>query len=357
MPWARRSAPPTRDAKATFSYDASSALVQQITQGAPADVFASADTANMDKLTAASLNGTEPVIFATNLLQIIVAPGNPKGITGVADLANPDLKVVVCAPEVPCGAYAKQIFDKAGTTVTPVSLEQNVKGVVTKVTAGEADAGIVYVTDVTAAGTKAAGVDIPADINVVAKYPIATVKTSTNQDVDQAFIDFLLGDRRPGDHGEVRLRLAVTTTAPVRPVAVHRRVGRERLPLPALILAIIAIGFFALPFVGLLWKAPWGDVWSILTSRQLAHRAATVAVLLDVGDGPGGPVRRPPRVAPGPGVVPGSGAGASALHAVDGAAAGRGRRRPVLRARPPRSGRPVPRPVVRHHAAVHDLRA
>ena len=76
------------DAKATFSYDASSALVQQITQGAPADVFASADTANMDKLTAASLNGTEPVIFATNLLQIIVAPGNPKGITGVADLAN-----------------------------------------------------------------------------------------------------------------------------------------------------------------------------------------------------------------------------------------------------------------------------
>ena len=78
--------------------------------------------------------------------------------------------------------------------MTPVSLEQNVKGVVTKVTAGEADAGIVYATDVTAAGTKAAGVDIPADINVVAKYPIATVKTSTNQDVDQAFIDFLLGD-------------------------------------------------------------------------------------------------------------------------------------------------------------------
>lgn len=182
------------DAKATFSYDASSALVQQITQGAPADVFASADTANMDKLTAASLNGTEPVIFATNLLQIIVAPGNPKGITGVPDLANPALKVVVCAPEVPCGAYAKQIFDKAGVTVTPVSLEQNVKGVVTKVTAGEADAGIVYQTDVTAAGTKAAGVDIPEDINVVAKYPIATVKTSTNQDADQAFIDFLLGD-------------------------------------------------------------------------------------------------------------------------------------------------------------------
>jgi molybdate transport system substrate-binding protein len=182
------------DAKTMFSYDASSALVQQITQGAPADLFASADTANMDKLTAASLNGTEPVVFATNLLQIIVAPGNPKGITGVAELAKPDLKVVLCAPEVPCGKYAKQILDTAAVALTPVSLEQNVKGVVTKVTAGEADAGIVYVTDVTAAGSKAAGVDIPANINVVAKYPIASVKTSKNPEVDQTFIDFLLGD-------------------------------------------------------------------------------------------------------------------------------------------------------------------
>ena len=181
------------DAKATFSYDASSALVQQITRGAPADLFASADTANMDKLTAASLNGTQPVIFATTLLRIIVAPGNPKGITGVADLVTPDLKVVLCAPEVPCGKYAKQILDTAGVAVTPVSLEQNVKGVVTKVTSGEADAGIVYVTDVTAAGSKAEGVDIPADINVVAQYPIASVKTSNHPEADQAFIDFLLG--------------------------------------------------------------------------------------------------------------------------------------------------------------------
>jgi molybdate transport system substrate-binding protein len=114
------------DAKATFTFDASSALVQQITEGAPADVFASADTANMDKLTDAGLNGNEPVIFATNLLAIIVAPDNPLGITGVEDLENPDLKVVVCAEEVPCGRYAKQIFDNAGVTVTPVSLEQNV---------------------------------------------------------------------------------------------------------------------------------------------------------------------------------------------------------------------------------------
>ena len=181
------------DAQATFSFDASSALVQQITEGAPADVLASADTANMDKLTEAALNGSEPVVFATNLLTIITAPDNPLGITGVADLANPDIKTVICAPEVPCGNYANQLFTSAGVAVTPVSLEQNVRGVVTKVTAGEADAGIVYVTDVIAAGDAADMVEIPADINVVAEYPIATVAASQNQEVGEAFIDFLLG--------------------------------------------------------------------------------------------------------------------------------------------------------------------
>jgi molybdate transport system substrate-binding protein len=181
------------DAEATFSFDASSALVQQITEGAPADVFASADTANMDKLVEAQMNGSEPVVFATNLLTIIVAPDNPLGITGVADMEGGDIKTVVCAPEVPCGRYAAEIFTNAGVTVTPVSLEQNVRGVVTKVTAGEADAGIVYVTDVTAAGDAAGMVEIPADINVVAEYPVATVTGSANAEVGEAFIDFLTG--------------------------------------------------------------------------------------------------------------------------------------------------------------------
>jgi molybdate transport system substrate-binding protein len=181
------------DAMAEFSFDASSALVQQITEGAPADVYASADTANMDKLTEAALNGTDPVVFATNLLTIIVAPDNPLGITGVDDLANPDLDVVVCAPEVPCGNYANQIFEAAGVAVTPDSFEQNVRGVVTKVTAGEADAGIVYVTDVIAAGDAADMVEIPEDINVVAEYPIATVAESASPEVGEAFIDFVLG--------------------------------------------------------------------------------------------------------------------------------------------------------------------
>ena len=100
-----------------FSFDASSALVTQIIEGAPADVFASADTANMDKLTA-GMNGTDPVIFATNLLTIIVPAGNPAAVTGVEDLANPDLNVVLCAEEVPCGNYANQILEAAGVEVT-----------------------------------------------------------------------------------------------------------------------------------------------------------------------------------------------------------------------------------------------
>jgi len=176
-----------------FSFDASSALATQITEGAPADVFASADTANMDKLTDAELNGSDPVMFATNLLTIIVPAGNPEGITGVEDLANPDLTVVLCAEEVPCGNYANQILDAAGVEVTPASLEENVRGVVTKVTADEADAGIVYVTDVAAAGDAADSVEIPEDVNVLAEYPIATVGDSDDQEAGQAFIDFLTG--------------------------------------------------------------------------------------------------------------------------------------------------------------------
>ena len=177
--------------KVTFSFAASSELVTQINQGAPADVFASADQNNMTKLTDAGGNDGEPVVFATNRAEIIVAPGNPKGITGVADLAKPDLLVVSCAPEVPCGRYAAQIFDKAKVTVTPKSLEENVRAVVTKVTLGEADAGIVYATDVINAGDKAAGVEIPDDLNVVAKYPIAVTKESKNSGTAKAFVDFV----------------------------------------------------------------------------------------------------------------------------------------------------------------------
>jgi molybdate transport system substrate-binding protein len=176
----------------TFNFAASSELVTQINQGAPADVFASADEANMTKLTDAGNNGAEPADFATNQLEIIVQPGNPHGITEVADLADPDLIVVTCAPEVPIGAYTAEVFANAGVEVTPDSLEENVRAVVTKVTAGEADAGIVYTTDVLAAGDQAEGVEIAADVNVTATYPIAVTGEAPNAGGAAAFVAFVL---------------------------------------------------------------------------------------------------------------------------------------------------------------------
>jgi molybdate transport system substrate-binding protein len=176
-------------AKVTFNFAGSQALATQIQQGAPADVFASADLTNMDKVK--DLTGT-PRNFASNLLQIVVEKGNPRNVQGLDDLANPDLKVVLAAPEVPAGKYAAEILGKAGVTVKAVSEEDNVKAVVTKVSLGEADAGIVYVTDVTAGGDKVEGVAIPEDQNVLATYPIATVKASKAQDQAQAFVDLVL---------------------------------------------------------------------------------------------------------------------------------------------------------------------
>lgn len=177
----------------TFNFAGSGDLVTQIVEGAPADVFASADDSNMAKLTDAALQAGEPVVIARNTFQIIVEPGNPKGITGVADLTDPDLVVVLCADNVPCGKGAAAILEQAGATVTPKSLEEKVKGVVTKVTAGEADAGIVYVTDVQAAGAAAEGVDIAADVNVTNNYPIVVTEDAPNADTAQAFVDFVAG--------------------------------------------------------------------------------------------------------------------------------------------------------------------
>ena len=182
------------DATVTFNFAGSGDLVTQITQGAPADIFVSADDSNMKKLIDAGEAVGEPVDIAKNTTQIIVEPGNPKGVTGVADLAKPDLIVVLCADTVPCGKSAATVLKNAGVTVTPASFEDKVKGVVTKVTAGEADAGIVYVTDVMAAGNAAAGVDVPADINVINNYPMALTKESPNPTTAKAFMDFVASD-------------------------------------------------------------------------------------------------------------------------------------------------------------------
>ncbi len=177
-----------------FSFGASSDIARQIGEGAPIDVFASADSKNMDAVAAGAGIDGDPAVFATNSLQVIVGPGNPKGIRTLADLAREDVLVVACSPEVPIGRYTQQVLDAAGVVVTPVSLEENVKAIVSKVTLGEADAGVVYRTDVIAAGSKAEGVDIPADVNVTASYPIAVLKASAARAAAVDFVDFVLGE-------------------------------------------------------------------------------------------------------------------------------------------------------------------
>jgi len=157
------------NATVTFNFAGSTSLVASINNGAPADVFASADQPNMDKIVNAGNATSSPANFATNKLQIVVPPSNPKGIKGLADLANPGTVVILCAPAVPCGNYANQALTKAGVKVTPKSQEQDVNAVVSKVSLGEADAGIVYVTDVKAAGaldvqTRHPGQDVPAHL-------------------------------------------------------------------------------------------------------------------------------------------------------------------------------------------------
>jgi molybdate transport system substrate-binding protein len=174
--------------RVTFNFAGSQALATQIRQGAPADVFASADVPNLDKVE--DLVG-EPRVFAGNRLAIVVERGNPRGVDGLDDLAAGDLKVVLAAAEVPAGKYARQVLDQAGVRVRPVSEEDDVKSVVTKVSLGEADAGLVYVTDVTAGGDRVEGVDIPTGQNVTASYPIAVVTASEAQDEARAFVDLV----------------------------------------------------------------------------------------------------------------------------------------------------------------------
>ena len=176
-----------------FNYNGSSSLATSITQGAPADVFASAAPANMKTVTDAGDAAGTPQVFTRNTGEIMVEKGNPKKITSVKDLANSAIKVAVCAPEVPCGAVATAIFKNAGVTVKPVSEETNVGGVVTKVTLGEVDAGIVYVTDVKESEGKATGVPIPASQNDITEYPIAQVKGAPNATGAKAFISYVLG--------------------------------------------------------------------------------------------------------------------------------------------------------------------
>jgi molybdate transport system substrate-binding protein len=177
-----------------FNFAGSSDLAQQIVNGAPADVFAAASDATMRTVTDGGAAAGEPVIFAKNVLQIATAPGNPKGIATFADLAGPDLKVVVCAPQVPCGAAATKIEQATGVTLAPVSEEPDVKSTLGKVTSGDADAALVYVTDVAAAGAGVQGVDFPEAAQASTNYPIVVTADAPQPELAAKFQQLVTGE-------------------------------------------------------------------------------------------------------------------------------------------------------------------
>jgi molybdate transport system substrate-binding protein len=175
----------------TFNFGASSALATQITQGAPADVFASASAKNMDQVVTGN-KAANPTTFVKNVMEIAVPPSNPAKVTQLSDLAKSGVKVVLCQVQVPCGATAQKVFTNAKITVKPVSEEADVKSTLAKVELGEADAGVVYVTDVLAAKDKVRGIQIPDDVNASTSYPIAQLTGTKNPDLAKAFVDYVL---------------------------------------------------------------------------------------------------------------------------------------------------------------------
>jgi molybdate transport system substrate-binding protein len=177
--------------KVVLNFAASSDLATQITQGAPADVFASASAKNMTQVTDAG-GAASPTTFVKNVMEIAVPPANPGKVTALADLAKAAIKLAVCQAQVPCGSTAATVFKNANLTVRPVTLEPDVKSVLGKVELGEVDAGVVYVTDVRAAGDKVMGIVIPDDVNASTSYPIAALTKAGNAAGAAAFVAYVL---------------------------------------------------------------------------------------------------------------------------------------------------------------------
>ncbi|WFE32632.1 molybdate ABC transporter substrate-binding protein [Micromonospora sp. WMMD975] len=175
----------------TFNFAGSSALANQINQGAPADVFASASPTNMQSVT----GDGPPTTFVRNQLVIAVPTGNPKGIRALADLTGPGLKVALCAEQVPCGAAATKALTAARVKLTPVTLEQDVKGALSKVKLGEVDAALVYRTDIRAATADVDGVEFPESAGAINDYPIVVLKNAPNKPAARAFVAYVRSDR------------------------------------------------------------------------------------------------------------------------------------------------------------------
>jgi molybdate transport system substrate-binding protein len=179
----------------TFNFAGSSALATQINSGAPADVFAAASPATMKTVTDAGNGVGTPTVFVRNQLVIAVPKGNPKNITSLAGLTAPGVKVALCAVEVPCGAAAKKALDAAGVKLTPVTLEQDVKSALTKVTLGEVDAALVYRTDAKAAASDVDGIEFPESAGAINDYPIVALKGAPNPAGAAAFVSFVESDK------------------------------------------------------------------------------------------------------------------------------------------------------------------
>jgi molybdate transport system substrate-binding protein len=177
-----------------FDFEGSSTLTEHIINGAAADVFASADKAQMDKVGKAGLISGNPIDFASNTLVIVTAPGNPEHIASFADLTRPDLSVVVCESTVPCGAATQRIEDSTDNVLHPVSQEPSVADVLNKVISGQADAGLVYVTDAQSAGDKVTTVHFFEAAGAVNTYPIAVLKNSEQAVLAQQFVDLVTGE-------------------------------------------------------------------------------------------------------------------------------------------------------------------
>jgi len=175
-----------------FNFAGSSTLAQQINQGAPADVFASANQAQLDVVATAGNTTGNPTVFTENTLQIVVPPGNPAGVQSLQDFGKQALKIALCAEQVPCGAASQQVFAATGVTPAPDTLEQDVRAVLTKVSLGEADAGLVYQTDVLSAGVEVDGIDFPEAAQAINKYPITVLVKAPNVAGAQAFVDYVL---------------------------------------------------------------------------------------------------------------------------------------------------------------------
>jgi molybdate transport system substrate-binding protein len=182
------------DVDVVLNFAGSSTLREQILEGAPVDVFAPANHATMDEIVQTDMHLGDPVVFATNLLQIAVAAGNPAGVTGLGDFADQGLLIGLCAPDVPCGDFARQILANAGIVAAIDTNEPDVRALLTKIEVGELDAGIVYATDILAVEGSVEGIDIPEALSVVAEYPIAVMADAPNPDGAAAFVDFVLSD-------------------------------------------------------------------------------------------------------------------------------------------------------------------